>query len=156
MLCMKLENNMKIVFDTNILISVLLIPKSNAGNILKLWREEKFDLMISDFILAEMKKVLHYPKIKKRLQWEDEKINHSIDLFSFYAKHTDIKGISVEVAKDQNDAPILATYIAAQTDYLVTGDNDLLSLSKSYSIITPTEFLKILFFSYLIDLKELF
>lgn len=135
---------MKVVLDTNVLISALLIPKSNAGNILKLWREEKFDLIVSDFILAEMRKVLHYPKIKKRLQWEDEKINHYIDLFSFYAKRVDIEGISVEVAKDQNDAPILATFIAAQADYLVTGDDDLLSLAGSYSIITPAKFLNIL------------
>lgn len=59
----------------------------------------------------------------------------------FFAKKVDIENTSAQVEKNQNDVPILATFIKAQADYLVTGDDDLLSLANNYSIVTPAEFL---------------
>ena len=132
---------MQIVLDSNVLISALLIPKSNAGYILQLWRDKKFTLVVSKFILMKTKKVLCYPKIRNRLKWDEQKINHYVDLLSFFAKKVDIENTSAQVEKNQNDVPILATFIKAQVDYLVTGDDDLLSLANNYSIVTPAEFL---------------
>ena len=43
-------------------------------------------------------------------------------------------------ARDAKDLPVLGTFLAAQADYLVTGDNDLLALKHRYAIVTPAEF----------------
>lgn len=55
---------MRIVLDTNIWVSGLLLPNSNAGKILKGWNEARFEVILSPYILEEIGKVLAYPKIK--------------------------------------------------------------------------------------------
>jgi uncharacterized protein len=41
---------------------------------------------------------------------------------------------------DRADWPILGTLRAAQADYLITGDKDLLSLAERYPVVTPAAF----------------
>jgi predicted nucleic acid-binding protein len=48
--------------------------------------------------------------------------------------------VSDNSARDAKDLPVLGTFLAAQADYLVTGDNDLLALRDRYAIVTPAEF----------------
>ena len=45
-----------------------------------------------------------------------------------------------EALRDPADQPVLMTQIAAQAQYLITGDKDLLALVDRYPIITPAEF----------------
>lgn len=42
--------------------------------------------------------------------------------------------------RDRRDDIVLATYLASGADYLLTGDDDLLSLRPDYSILTAREF----------------
>jgi predicted nucleic acid-binding protein len=42
--------------------------------------------------------------------------------------------------RDKADGPVLGTLLAAQADYLITGDKDLLALAGRYSIVTPGAF----------------
>lgn len=42
--------------------------------------------------------------------------------------------------RDTADQPVLATWKAAQAQYLITGDKDLLALCDRYPIITPAQF----------------
>ena len=90
---------MQIVFDSNVLISALLVPKSNAGYILQLWRDDKFTLVVSKFILMETKKVLCYPKIRNRLKWDEQKINHYVDLLFFLQKKLILKTLLLKLKK---------------------------------------------------------
>jgi predicted nucleic acid-binding protein len=46
------------------------------------------------------------------------------------------------VPLDPDDAPILATLVAAKADLLITGDPDLLALREQYAIHTPAEFVR--------------
>jgi putative PIN family toxin of toxin-antitoxin system len=45
-----------------------------------------------------------------------------------------------ETLRDAADQPVLLTLLAAQADYLITGDKDLLALAGQYPILTPAEF----------------
>lgn len=134
---------MRIVLDTNIWISGLLLPNSKAGAIIKSWREGRFNIVVSAFILQEIERVLHYPKIAKRLNWDKEKVKNYIELLSFFAESIELKAIQVEVLKDPDDSPILATLLESQADWLITGDKVLLELKNKYPIITLEDFLKI-------------
>lgn len=60
---------MKVVIDTNILLSGLMLPSSIPGRIMQAWRDNRFELVLSQFQLDEIGRVLAYPKIRKRLQW---------------------------------------------------------------------------------------
>lgn len=133
---------MRVVLDTNVWVSGLLLPHSNAGRILKSWRAAKFEVVLSPYILEEIGKVLAYPKIKKRLQWDEAKIRQYLDLLVFFTEMVNDAEISVHVEADPKDSPILSTLVASTADYLVSGDNDLLNIKGDYPILSIVEFLQ--------------
>lgn len=131
---------MKIVLDTNVMMSGLMLPNSKPGKILAAWHNNDFELVLSNESLVEIEKVLSYPKIKKRLKWDNSELKNYITFMQFFSTMVDIKDIKVSVPRDPNDDFILATYLAARADYLVSGDKDLLSLKDKYTVITANEF----------------
>jgi len=133
---------MKVVLDTNVFISGLMLPYSKAGIILKAWHQSKVEVVTSDYLLGEIKRVLTYPKIAKRLNWSESKANQFIELLNLFTTSVDISATQAIVTRDCNDNAILATYIASHADYLVTGDDDLLSMKQQYAIITVNEFVE--------------
>ncbi len=58
----------------------------------------------------------------------------------FLADVVEPQGSQDSNLRDSGDQPVLLTLITAQTDYLVTGDKDLLVLARDYPIVTPAEF----------------
>jgi len=132
----------RVVLDTNIWVSGLLLPSSNAGRILKGWNEARFEVILSSYILEEIGKVLSYPKIKKRLQWDEPKIQHYLDLLVFFAEMVDVNELSAHVETDPKDSPILSALITSNADFLISGDSDLLSLKRDYLILSMIEFLQ--------------
>lgn len=131
---------MRIVLDTNVLLSGLMFPDGAPGRIVAAWREARFQVVISVHQLAEIGRALAYPKIRRILDWDDARIEQFIRQLYVRAEIVDLGGTSVEVPLDPDDAPILATLVAARGDALVTGDSDLLALREQYAIHTPAEF----------------
>ena len=57
--------SLRVVLDTNVLVSALAYPGSIPGRILNAWREGEIDLVLSRYILDEMVRVLpRLPRIK--------------------------------------------------------------------------------------------
>ncbi len=133
---------MKVVLDTNVLISGLMLPQSIPGKIVTAWRNAHFDLVLSDPMLAEITKVLAYPKIASRLQWNTHRIEQFVLLLRFKTHVVEIDQVNAEVPADPDDNVILATFLAGQAEYLISGDSDLLALQHQYPILTPAEFAK--------------
>lgn len=131
------------MLDTNVWISSLLLPQSIPGRIITAWQHALFDMVVSSTILEEIKEVLAYPKIKKRLLISPEEIDEYLTLIRFFAEVAVLKPHACSPTnelRDMNDAPILETLITSKADYLITGDRDLLVLSNQYPIITPAAF----------------
>ncbi len=131
---------MKVVLDTNVLLSGLMLPESVPGRIVRAWRAAQFDLVLSEPMLDEIGRVLAYPKIERRLKWDQETISRFLLLLQFKADVVDISSTNVEVPRDPQDVSVLATLVAGGANYLVTGDKDLLTLGHDYPIVTPAEF----------------
>ncbi len=133
---------MKVVLDTNVLLSGLMAPGGTPGRILAAWDEARFDLAMSIEQLAEIGRALSYPKIHRRLKWDEQRIEQYIRQLYIRAEVVDLHSTSVETPRDPQDTPILATLIASRADVLVTGDRDLLELRGKYPIETPAEFVR--------------
>ena len=133
---------MKVVLDTNVLLSGLMFPEGTPGRIGAAWVEARFEVALSLDQLAEIGRVLEYPKIRRKLGWDDEQIELFIKQLYIRAEVVELGVISVEVPRDQGDAPILATLAATNADVLVTGDGDLLALRANYPIESPAEFVR--------------
>jgi len=130
----------RVVLDTNVLLSGLMFPAGAPGRIVAAWQEARFGLVISVHQLAEIGRVLAYPKIRRTLRWDDRRIEQFIRQLYVRAEIVDLDGTFVEVPLDPDDAPILETLVAAKADVLVTGDSDLLDLRDRYAIQTPADF----------------
>lgn len=58
---------MRLVIDTNILVSALLSGTSLSAHLVEMWRQGQFDLLTSTEQLDELMRVTRYPKIRERL-----------------------------------------------------------------------------------------
>jgi hypothetical protein len=131
----------RLVVDTNILISALLAGTSLPAHLIVLWREGRFDLLTSADQLDELMRVTRYPKIRERLSpaLAGRLINEIRDLAVMLPKLP-----AVTVSPDPHDNYLLAMATAGSADFLVTGDKrDLLALKlyEGAKIITVRDFL---------------
>ena len=119
---------MRIVLDTNILISGLLSSVGPPSQLLRFWLEGKFELVTSKAQLEELSRVFDYDKIRKKISSEQAKdfLNH-IDALALVVDTLPI----VDLSPDPDDNAVLSTAIEAKADFIVSGDKpDLLSLKK--------------------------
>jgi putative PIN family toxin of toxin-antitoxin system len=127
-----------IVLDTNVLLSGTAYPKSIPGEIISAWRSASLEVKLSQYILDELQRVL--PRLNHRLGWSNSEIREFVDSLAFLADLVDPLQVSEPLLRDRADQPVLGTFLAANANYLVTGDKDLLALSARYPIVTPAEF----------------
>lgn len=132
---------MKIILDTNVHISGLILPNSLPGKILKAWNGFKFDIAFSEPMLNELEQVLTYSKINTHLKWDKQEATKYVALIRFFAEIVAIDKARMETLRDPDDGFVLATLIASRAKFLVTGDKDLLVLNHKYPILTLAEFL---------------
>ena len=133
---------MKVVIDTNILVSGLMFPESIPGRVIAAWSEARFDVVSSHEQLAEIGRVLAYPIIRRILKWDDQRIEHFIKGLYIRVEMAQPESTSVEELRDPDDSPIVGALLAADADLLVTGDHDLLALRERYPIETPAQFVR--------------
>jgi putative PIN family toxin of toxin-antitoxin system len=131
----------RLVIDTNILISGLLSETSLPAHMIVLWREGKFELLTSAEQLDELMRVTRYPKIRERLApaLAGRLIGEMRDIATLLPKLP-----IVTASEDTDDNYLLAMALAGAADFLVTGDKrDLLSLKifEGTKIVTVRDFL---------------
>src|SRR6266850_8512845 len=93
----------KFVLGTNVLLSGLMLPDGAPGRVVAAWREARFDLVISVHQLAEIGRTLAYPKIRRILDWDGQRIEQFIRQLYIRAQIVDLDGIAVEVPADADD-----------------------------------------------------
>lgn len=136
---------MRIVLDTNVLVSGLISPSGAPAQIQAAWRRGDFELVTSAPLLDELAEVLSYPRIRNRLGWTGEELFEFIEFFRATAIVTS-PSESLELARDPDDGRVLEAAQASHADYVVTGDNDLLDLRTfvGIPILTPAVFLRLI------------
>lgn len=59
---------MRIVLDTNLLCSALMVPKGTADQVYMAWRDRRFSLVTSEDQLEEFRRVTRYPKVRQYIE----------------------------------------------------------------------------------------
>lgn len=134
----KKKKIIKVVFDTNVLVSALLF-RGELSKIVDLWVTGKIVPVISRDTFEEFKKVLFYPKFS--LTEKEVKIIIEENILPFFEVAditADVKGL----CRDPDDNKFLSCAVSASADFIVSGDNDLCDLRKykSVKIIYPRDF----------------
>lgn len=135
-------HTLRVVLDTNVLLSGIAFPGSVPGKIMSAWRLGSLEVVLSDFILDELRRVL--PRLSHRHGLTSAEIDDLLDILSIQAEVLEPHVPDEELLRDVNDLPLLGTLLAAvqvgSVNYLITGDKDLLVLGDRYPVISPADF----------------
>lgn len=138
----------KLVLDSTILVSAFLkaLPGGASFDLLEQVHAGNCELYLSDDILEETARVLLTSKrIRARYRYPDEAaIRYCQGLAGLAILIAEVPNI--RVVRDPTDDKILACAVAAAAEYLVTRDDDLLSLKKYENtlMVSPEALLKML------------
>lgn len=134
---------LKVVIDVNLFVSAIINRKGNPYKLFQLWRSNVFLLIISERMLEEMKKVLQYPRIKKKYNLRDEQIKQAVDTVKKFAIAFPVLKTLDVIKEDPDDNEVLACALTAKVDFIVSGDNHLLELGafEDIPIVTVKNFL---------------
>ena len=129
---------MRAVVDVNVLISGVLSAKGYSAEVLRASRDGRFELVISELLLAELERTLAYPNLRKRIAPEK-----AAAFVNWVRDHgtvaEDPAGPPPVGSRDPDDDYLLALAIDRRS-YLVSGDQDLLVLSDDLPILRPAQF----------------
>lgn len=130
----------RIVLDTNVVVSATLRPDGLPNAILGLGLNRTIQLCVSPPVLAEYEEVLARP----RLKIQPEKIVSAMSMIRDVSFHVD-PAFAVTAASDPDDNIFLECAQAADANYLVTGNQvDFPAAWGSTLIVTPREFIGII------------
>ena len=135
---------MRVVLDTNVIISGLLWEKATKA-LFDLADTCQITICLTPKIIEEISRVLNYPKIRKQL----DSINLTIDEIINYLLQTSelYSDIPIDInLSDVSDRIFVAAAIVSKAEYIVTGDKHLLTLDgfQNIKILKPRDFLKLL------------
>ena len=132
---------MRIVLDTNVLISALMFG-GNPREILHKAIRGEFRLCLSEEILSELSEVLQRP----RFGFSVTMVNQVISELGVISDLVVPLHVVSEIKDDPADDRILECAIEAGADYLVSGGKHLLELGEysSVRIINPKQLLALL------------
>jgi uncharacterized protein len=133
--------------DANVIISALIQPKGASGQVLtSLVDANSFELIVSPAILAELRRALSYPKVRRYIKSSAEDLELWIASIELIAQPVDGNIRVHAVAEDPDDDKYIKAAVEGLAQFVVTGDKHLLSL-KAYEnirIVTPRVFLGLL------------
>jgi putative PIN family toxin of toxin-antitoxin system len=115
---------LKVVFDTNILVSALLFPGGRGEAALSRIVEEIDELVLSKAILDELLGILG-----RKFARDSEELAHVAVYLSELARFVKPRR-TIAVLKDEPDNRILECAIAGRAQAIVTGDHELLELAE--------------------------
>ena len=135
---------LRVVLDTNVYVSGTILSRGTPFEVLEAWRSQAYILVTSEAIVAELERVLRYPRIRDTYTVSERDIARLVE--SLRADALKVPGdCSVTgVCADPDDDKFLACALEAQADCIVSGDPDLLHLSgyQGIAILKPREFLE--------------
>jgi uncharacterized protein len=134
---------MRVVLDTNVFISAFISNEGASAQLLAHCQAGELELLVSPDTLAELRRVLTYPRVRKRLVYTNEQIDRFIALLEEVAVVITPPSVARVVPGDADDDKFIALALAGEAHYLATGDDHLLSVGRhqGITILKPAAFL---------------
>ncbi len=124
---------MRVVADTNVVVSGLLWH-GNERRLLDAARDGFVELFTSKELLAELEDVLGRSKFAPRLIKHGLTVQFLVDEYAAFATLIQAASLAEQVSRDPDDDAVLACAVAAEAEFIVTGDDDLLVLVEYHGI----------------------
>ena len=130
---------MRVVLDTNILISAFVFPGGPPEAVFRLGLEHRLDIATSPVLLAEFARVLNL-----KFGWESDKVDSAVRQVSRIATIVRPTRTLHVISHDPDDDRVLEAAIESKADAIVSGDRHLLTLAEwdGVAIRRAAEFLE--------------
>ena len=130
---------MKVVFDTNVLVSAFGWGGS-PGKVFELFLTGKINSVTSLEIISEFQEVIFR---KKFSTFDQEKRKEFLYIF-FELSQLVLPNCEINACRDKKDNKFLEVAVAADVDFIISGDQDLLCLEEfqGVKILSPKQFLE--------------
>ena len=129
---------MRIMLDTNVLISAILFRSENLSRLIEKVVED-YTLVLSTYVVDELKSVVDRKFPSKMIAIEKFLTALSYELVYSPENYVDTPLFEI---RDDKDYMVLHTAIIADVDILITGDKDFNDIEiERPEIVTPKEFL---------------
>lgn len=130
---------MRVVFDTNTIVSALLFSEGRLSWLRAHWQSSQIRPLVSKETVNEIIRVLSYPKF--RLEKGDIQ-----SLLADYLPFTETVEVKLNSenpqCKDVNDQMFIDLALQENAEVLVSGDRDLLEMDINLTIETPAQYEK--------------
>lgn len=135
------NNRLRVVLDTNTLVSALAFPH---GRIAPIWQraiQRQYCLLLSPALAHELARVL-----RDRFHWDNEPLYRLIRLLARVGEVIQPSAVVPVIPRDSDDDQILACALAGRAHLIVSGDRHLLDLAnyQGIAIVRPMDFLRTL------------
>lgn len=132
---------MRCVFDTNVLVSALLLPDSKPRKALDL-ALRKGKVLLSFSTLAELYEVLSRKQFRRYV--DDEDVRSFLAALTREAQWVDVD-VRITACRDSKDDKFLELAASGHATHIVTGDSDLLALNpfRGIQILPRHSFLEL-------------
>jgi uncharacterized protein len=136
---------MRVTVDNNVVISAFLWG-GNPRRVLNAARSGTIDIFTSAELLAELSNVLSRRQFEKPLIAVNTSSDTILDQYQAIAHIAIAEDIETVILRDPDDDAVLACAISSNSDFVVTGDEDLLDVKeyRSIPILTPKDFLDVM------------
>ncbi|MCY3813224.1 MAG: putative toxin-antitoxin system toxin component, PIN family [Gammaproteobacteria bacterium] len=133
----------RVALDTNVLVSALVFRTGNLAALRTAWQAERIRPMASHETVSELIRVLAYRKFQLTDIEREDLLAEYLPWCESVAVPADIV---VPEVRDPDDRMFLRLALSGRADALVTGDDDLLSLTASFpvAIVTPAAITRLL------------
>jgi putative PIN family toxin of toxin-antitoxin system len=132
----------RIVIDTNLVLSALVFAQGRLSPLRHAWQGTHCQPLVSSATAAELIRVLAYPKFKLTAAEQQELLADYLPYCT--TVRMPARPPRTPACRDPFDLPFLQLVVAGKAAYLITGDQDLLSLAGQFvcPIITADQFIK--------------
>ena len=129
---------MRVMLDTNVLLSALLFPGERMDRLMRCIFEEH-RLVLSSFVVGELHSV-----VERKFPTKTQAVDTLLSAMSYELVYTPREmRQDLFTIRDAKDYPVLYTAIAEDVDVLVTGDKDFSDVEiERPDILTPSEFIE--------------
>src|SRR5574341_2682778 len=134
----------RVVLDTNLVLSALVFAQGRLPALRHAWQSARCRPLVCQATAAELLRVLAYPKFRLTPAEQQELLADYLPYCT--TVRMPVKPPKTPACRDPHDLPFLQLAVAGKAAYLVTGDQDLLSLAGEFScpIVTAEQLLSTL------------
>lgn len=134
---------LRVVLDTNLLVSYLLTQGKTMSRIIDYWKAGDIAVIVSPAIVEELVEVVQRPRLRQQMIADPRIL---VDLLSSEAIHISGDLALPGASRDAKDDKFLACAVEGEATYIVSGDKDLLSLEnfRGVAIVRPADFVDLI------------